>query len=304
MGGVNQLHLTGPAGGLVLIENPNVGADAGVHEHIGGQLNDAVQPVVLQNVAADFGRAGARVPGEQRRAILNDGHLTLGIQLLQAIEHKQLLPVGNLGQAGGKTSVLTPCSFSLHSLLLTLPVNPEGRVGNDVAEGVVREFVFAEGVTKTHIVRIAAADHHVRLGNGEGGRVELLAEAGDLHLRIDIVNALFHAAEHLTGAHGHVVNCDIFLLAQISAGKEQVSHQVDNVAAGEVRSCFFAEGLGEAANQILKDVAAINRADLIRAKITLLGGKLLDDQVEGVALHHALDDVVKVKLGQHVLHVG
>ena len=84
----------------------------------------------------------------------------------------------------------------------------------------------------------------------------------------------------------------------------EVSHQVDNIAAGEVRSCFFAEGLRETTNQILKDVAAINRADLVRAKIALLGSKLLDDQVEGVALHHALDDVVKVKLGQHVLYVG
>ena len=43
--GVNKLHLARTVGGLILAEHPDVGGDAGVHEHIGGKLDDAVQPV-------------------------------------------------------------------------------------------------------------------------------------------------------------------------------------------------------------------------------------------------------------------
>ena len=69
-------------------------------------------------------------------------------------------------------------------------------------------------------------------------------------------------------------------------------------------SGFLAKALGEPPHQILKDVAAVHGADLVRAKIALLRAELLDNEVEGVALHHSLDDVVKVELCQHVLCVG
>ena len=69
-------------------------------------------------------------------------------------------------------------------------------------------------------------------------------------------------------------------------------------------SGFLAKALREPPHQVLKDVAAVHGADLVRAKIALLRAELLDNEVEGVALHHPLDDVVKVELCQHVLCVG
>ena len=301
--GVNKLHLARTVGGLILAEHPDVGGDAGVHEHIGGKLDDAVQPVVFQNILSDVAGPAASIAAEQGRAVLDNGHLALVCQLGKAVQHKKLLTIADLGQTGRKTSHLAPGGFGFHRLLLPLPVNAEGRVGDDVLEGEPGELILRQSITEPHIVGVAAPDHHVRLGDGKGGGVELLPEAGHLNVAVQLVDALFHAAEHLAGSHRHIVNGHA---AGIEVGfrQQQVGHQIDDVPAGEVGSGLLAKALGESPHQILKDVAAIHGADLVRAKIALLRAELLDNEVEGVALHHPLDDVVKVKLCQHVLCVG
>lgn len=258
---------------------------------------------MFQNIAANLGRAASSVAGEKRRTVLNNRHFAVLIQLLQAVEDKQLLSVADFGQTGRKSPFVTLFSLLLYRFLLALPVDAERRVGDNVAEGIVGEFVIAERIAKPHVVGIAAANHHVRLGNGEGGGVELLPEAGDLHFRVQVMNALLHAGKHLARAHRHVVDRDVLLPAHVRAGQQQICHQVDNVAAGEVRAGFLAEGLRKTPHQILENIAAIHGANLIRPKIALLTAKFLDDEIQRVALHHALDDAVELKFCQHVLHI-
>lgn len=103
-------------------------------------------------------------------------------------------------------------------------------------ESVIGELVFAQRVTEPHVVWVAVANHHIRFGDSERGGIELLSEAGDLHLRIDIVDPFLNAREHLTGAHRHVVDCDVFLPAHFRAGEEQIGHQINDIAAGEMCS--------------------------------------------------------------------
>ena len=71
-----------------------------------------------------------------------------------------------------------------------------------------------------------------------------------------------------------------------------------------MRSSLLSEGLGEALDEILKDIATVHGADLVRTEVTLGGVELLDDQIQAVALHHTADDVVKIELGQHILHIA
>ena len=71
-----------------------------------------------------------------------------------------------------------------------------------------------------------------------------------------------------------------------------------------MRSGFLAKALGEAAHQILKDIAAVNRADLVGSEIAVGRVEFLDHKVQAAALDYALDHCVKIELGQHVLHVG
>ena len=304
MAGVDQLHLARPMEGLVLAQDPDIGGDARVHELVRGELDDGVQPVVLQNIAADLAGAAAGVAGEQGRAVLDDGHFAVGSQFGETIQHKELLTVGDLRQARAEPAQLAPGGFGLHRLLLPLPVDAEGRIGDAILEGEALELVVGQGVAEPHVVGVSAADHHVGLGNGEGGGVELLAEAGDLDIGVQIVDTLLHAGKHLAGAHGHVVDGDVALLRQIGVGEQQVRHEIDDVAAGEVGSRHLAEAFREAPHQVLEDVAAVHGADLVRAQIALGAVELLDDQVQRVAVHHALDHAVELELGQHVLHVG
>ena len=193
-------------GRLILAEHPDVGGDAGVHEHIGGKLDDAVQPVVFQNILPDVAGPAAGIAAEQGRAVLDDRHFAFVCQLGKTVQHKKLLTIADLGQTGRKTPHLAPRGFGFHCLLLPLPVDAEGRVGDDVLEGEPGELILRQGVTEPHIVGVAAPDHHVRLGDGKGGGIELLPEAGHLNVAVQLVDALFHAAQHLAGAHGHIVN--------------------------------------------------------------------------------------------------
>ena len=301
--GVDELHLARAAVRLVFAEHPDIGGDAGVHEHIGGKLDDAVQPVVFEDVLPDVAGAAACIAAEQGRAVLDNGHFAAVCQLGQAVQHKQLLAVADLGQTGRKAPHLAAGGLGLHGLLLPLPVDAEGRVGDDVLEGEAGELVLGQGITEPHVVGVAAADHHVGLGDGEGGGVELLPEAGHFDVAVQLVDALLHAAEHLAGAHGHIVDGHAAGV-EVGVGQQNVGHQVDDVPAGEVRSGLLAETLGEPPHEVLEDVAAVHGADLVRAEVALLGAELLDDEVEGVALDHPLDDVVEVELRQHILRVG
>jgi len=70
--GIDELHLVLAGGGLAVAEDPEVGADAGVVEHVVRQAHDGLQQIVFQHVAADFAFATARAAGEQRLAIEHD----------------------------------------------------------------------------------------------------------------------------------------------------------------------------------------------------------------------------------------
>ena len=96
--GVNKLHLACTVGRLILAEHPDVGGDAGVHEHIGGKLDNAVQPVVFQNILPDVAGPAAGIAAEQGRAVLDNGHLAFVCQLGKTVQHEKLLTIADLGQ--------------------------------------------------------------------------------------------------------------------------------------------------------------------------------------------------------------
>jgi hypothetical protein len=67
----------------VVGKDPDVGGDAGVVEHVGGQRDDGLDEVVLEQIAADFRLAGARAAGEERRAIELGGIVAIGQMLIE-----------------------------------------------------------------------------------------------------------------------------------------------------------------------------------------------------------------------------
>ena len=64
--GVDELHLAFSMRRLAIAEHPDISGDAGVVEHIERQGNDGLQPVALDDPAADVALALAGVAGEER----------------------------------------------------------------------------------------------------------------------------------------------------------------------------------------------------------------------------------------------
>ena len=71
-----------------------------------------------------------------------------------------------------------------------------------------------------------------------------------------------------------------------------------------MRSGLLSEGFGKALHKVLKNITAVYGADFVWAQVTLGRIEFFDDQIQAVALHHAADDVVKVELGQYILHIA
>ena len=144
--------------GLVLGDNPDVSGDAGIVEAVVGELHNGVQPVVFNQIAANFRLTGTSVPGKQGGAVLDDGHATLRLQLGQAVEQEQHLPVALAGKAWAETARRPFLMLGLHRSSLPLPVNAEGRVGDTVVKLVTLKLVVVQGVAKLHIVGVTPTD--------------------------------------------------------------------------------------------------------------------------------------------------
>ena len=67
---VDQLHLAPAMLGLTVGQHPHVGGDAGVVEQVERQGDDGLQPVVLDDPAADVALALPSVAGEQGATIV------------------------------------------------------------------------------------------------------------------------------------------------------------------------------------------------------------------------------------------
>ena len=61
LAGINKHDAACMAGGLVIPQQPDVGEDASIIEQLVGQHDDGIQPVVLQDPAADLALARAAV---------------------------------------------------------------------------------------------------------------------------------------------------------------------------------------------------------------------------------------------------
>src|SRR6218665_2522491 len=70
--GVDELHLALAVRLLAVGQRPDVSTDAGVVEKLLGERDDGLEPIVLDDPAADLRFAPASIPGEQRRAVEDD----------------------------------------------------------------------------------------------------------------------------------------------------------------------------------------------------------------------------------------
>jgi hypothetical protein len=100
-GGVDELDLALAVLGLAVGEHPDVGGDAGVVEHVQRQGDDGLEPVVLDDPAADVALALAGVAGEQRAAVVDLGDAAaqrrVVLHLAEHVGEEQHLAVAGAG---------------------------------------------------------------------------------------------------------------------------------------------------------------------------------------------------------------
>ncbi len=168
-----------------------------------------------------------------------------------------------------------------------------------------------ERVAEKDLGLLVVLDEQVGLTDGVVGRRKLLAVDGDefldarLFLRCGgaVEQVFLGHGQHAAGAAGGIVDGEV----PVGDGNlQQLDHEPDDFARGEVFSGLLAALFREAPQQFLVDVAHLQPGELVRAELQFL--VLIQDRGEPVVLHHladggavveVLDDVVNV-LGEAV----
>ena len=140
---------------LAVGEHPDVGRDAGVVEHVERQGDDGLQPVVLDDPAADVALALAGVAGEERRAVVHLGDaaaerravLHLGEHVGQE-EHLAVAGAGDervlrIARVLDDEARVLDAVLAAHPLEVALPALAVGRIGEHEVELARREGVVA-----------------------------------------------------------------------------------------------------------------------------------------------------------------
>ena len=334
-GGVDELDLAPALFIFAVGEHPDVGGDAGVVEHVLRQGDDGLQPVVLDDPAADIALALTGVAGEERRAVvdLGDAAAEAGgvLHLGELVDQEHELTVRGAGDhlvfrvaavLGDKARVLD-VALAAQTLQIGLPAFAIGRIGEHEVELLRREGIAGERGTILDVVDFSpfALQQQVGLGNGIGLGLNLLAVKVDLHSFLIMLcqfrQAFLGHGQHAAGAAGPVVNkvgarFDIVGHRQ----EDQVGHELDHIAGREVLSGLFVVLLVEAADQLLEDgahgVVVERRKDLVAvhvlhrfgAEVDAAVEKLLDQVAEDVGLDQRGDLVAEFELVEDLLDVG
>lgn len=263
--------------------------------------------------ASDLRLARARLAGEQRRAIEDDrrpaaGLLMLGVDvahLRDQVQQKEQRPVGHRRQPGTEASLEAHLCVLLADLALAgLPLDAERWIRQAVVKRAARVRVLGERVAQDDRIHRLPLDHHVGLAHRIRAGVHLLA--GHLQARggVLLAQVLVHRRQHAAGAGRGVVDGadDVRLAGRVLvADQQQVHHQGDDLPRGEVLASGLVGGLGELADQLLKDGAHLGVAHLRRAEVDRR--EALQHEVEGVRLVEALDLVLEAEAGEDVADV-
>jgi hypothetical protein len=322
---------------LAVGEHPDVGRDARVVEHVQGQGDDGLEPVVLDDPAPDVALALARVAGEQRAAVvhLGDAAAQRGavLHLAEHVGEEHHLAVARAGDQrvlrvarmlDDESGILDP-ALAAHALEVALPALAVWRVGEHEVKLARREGVVGEGGVlgpADDVVRRVALtlEQQVRGADGVGLGVDLLPEevGGDLLAALlgELLQRLLGDGEHPAGAQGAVVQQVGSRLDLVGDGQEdQPGHELDRVAWGPVLAGLLVVLLVEAPYQLLEDrahavvvetgvlhrsVAVEHRA---RAEVDGRRQELLDQGPDGVGFGQPRDLVAELEALQDVLHV-
>ena len=210
---------------------------------------------------------------------------------------------GARAKAPGKTEGV---GLLVDVFLLLLPFHAKGGIGQHVVEGppvavgVTVKAVGGEGVAEDDIVGVLALDQHVGLAHRPSFVVPVLAVKVRAGVAVEVTDVLLGHREHAAGAAGGVVDgLDHIALGQIPLrGQQQVDHQLDHLAGGEVLPGLFVGLFRADPDQLLEHITHLHLIDPLGRKV--YPRKSLDHLEEDVLLRHVGDLLTELEL----LHDG
>ena len=285
--GVDELDPALAVGGLAVADHPDEGADAGVVEHLLGQGDDGFEHVALDDPAPDVALAAAGTAGKQRRAVEHDGRTRTGQVLVarhvvgKLADHVQQEEQSAVVDARQLAAVAAEVGPEVDHLLLGLPVHAEGGVGEQVVERRhVGKAIVDQGVAEFDAAVALALDQQVGGGDGIRARVVVLAIDLDRGLLVVGADPVLRLGQHAAGAAGGVADGDDDAGLGEHAGvglQQQVDHELDDFARGEVIAGRFVGGFVEAPDQVLEHQTHGDVVDLAGVQVDLgeLGNHLI-----------------------------
>ncbi len=299
--GVDELDLAAPLRRLVVVQHPDVGSDPGVVEHLRGQADDDLQQVVLQDVAPDLRLPTPRPAGEQGRAVEDDpdpGAALPGVaHLADEVHEEQQGAIRLARQARPEAALVALLVVLVPDRLLHLgPVHAEGRVGEHEVEALAGELVIGEGVAVLDVGHLVALDEHVRLADGVGLGVQLLAVEAGADVVRGLLDVRLRLGEEAPRPRCRVIDGDDVVGPELVllVGEGQGGDQVNNVAGGEVLPRRVVGRLREAPDQLFEDEAHLVVGDRRRAQVD--GREVPGELVEQIALIQLVDEVLEVEV--------
>ena len=207
-------------------------------------------------------------------------------------------PVVDAGQTGTETPaeallfVLFPYFF-----VDLLPLHTKWRVRQAIVERAVGVSVFGEAVADGDVGGVLAFEHHVGSADRISLFVEFLAEHFEAGSGVEVAQVVLGDREHSSGAarwvkqgaHGalggeHVVVFD----------EQEVHHQLDDFARGEVLSSGLIGEFGESADELFVEITHLEVRDRVGMEVDL--GELADHLIQQVCLGELFDLCVEAEL--------
>jgi hypothetical protein len=218
-----------------------------------------------------------------------------GLELVDHVLQEEQRAVVHARQPGAEAAVEAALVvLLLDLLLLLLPVHAEGRIGEEVVEGLARELVLGEAVAVADVVARAVVVHllhqHVGGRGGEGALVVVLPVDVELGRAVVLAQVVLRLGQHAAGAAGRVEQ-----LAHGAGRGEQLvvvdeqdaHHQPDDLARREVVARGLVGQFVEAPDEVLEDEPHLLVRHRVRVQVHV--AELGDDEVEDVRLAHPLD---------------
>lgn len=192
----------------------------------------------------------------------------------------------------------------LDLVLDLLPLHPERWVGQHVVEGLAGVAVVGEGVAEGDVLRILSLDHEVGPADRPRFGVQLLPV--DLHrgVLVELGDQVVHRREHAARAAGRVEHRAhrARKLERVAVrGDQQPHHELDDLTGREVLTGRLVGLLGEAADQLLEDVAHVVVGHDLGTQVQVR--ELADDLVEQSGTVQPLDLLGELETLQHALRV-